>query len=270
MKISVFDKFGALNSKPVFDAFVKGASRLGHKIVHHDLNSDIFVIWSLLWAGRMSANKPIYDYAIANNIPVIVLEVGCLNRNNTWRIGLNNLHYVPNNIDSNRRKLFDIELKPWKTSGSGILICGQRTHSELWKYGDMNTWLNDTINMLHTKTSEPIYFRPHPRDNSYIDYQHIIKPIKLPGSYDDYDFLIQLSDFKLIINMSSNTGILSVINGLPTITDKNSMAYPMSSTIDDIRTPNRELWFDQLCNTEWTVEEISKSKPIENILIDLF
>ena len=52
-KFNLHERFGALNSKPVFDAFHAGANALGHDVV---VNGDdgIDVIWSVLWNGRMA------------------------------------------------------------------------------------------------------------------------------------------------------------------------------------------------------------------------
>ena len=66
MKLSIFPNFGALNSIPVFEAFKQGAKNIGYEVVTHDLNADVYVIWSVLWHGRMAQNKPIWDYAKKN------------------------------------------------------------------------------------------------------------------------------------------------------------------------------------------------------------
>ena len=63
MKFSIFPKFGALNSKPVFDAFVEGARKLKFQVTEHDMSADVYVIWSVLWQGRMSKNKEVWDQA---------------------------------------------------------------------------------------------------------------------------------------------------------------------------------------------------------------
>ena len=59
MKISLFTQFGALNSRPVFDAFSQGCQKHGLRVVENDTDAEIFVIWSVLWHGRMKANQKI-------------------------------------------------------------------------------------------------------------------------------------------------------------------------------------------------------------------
>ena len=60
MKFNLHERFGALNSKPVFDAFHAGANALGHDVVVNG-NDGIDVIWSVLWNGRMAGNQAIWE-----------------------------------------------------------------------------------------------------------------------------------------------------------------------------------------------------------------
>ena len=73
MKFGLWTAYGALNSKSVFEAFAKGASKLGHNVVVNE-EADIEVIWSILWHGRMARNKLIWDRNRKENKPIIVLE----------------------------------------------------------------------------------------------------------------------------------------------------------------------------------------------------
>ena len=83
MKFSLWTNYGALNSRPVFDAFRSGAVALGHSCVDNDSHSDVDVIWSVLFSGRMAPNKAIWERNVAQSKPTIVLEVGGIKRNNT-------------------------------------------------------------------------------------------------------------------------------------------------------------------------------------------
>ena len=53
MIFGTFNKFGALNSKPVFEAFSNSVKDRGWIVSEHNLNADVAVIWSVLWNGRM-------------------------------------------------------------------------------------------------------------------------------------------------------------------------------------------------------------------------
>ena len=60
MKFSLWKQYGALNSKPVFDAFAHSLMANGHDVVWNNPVSDVDVIWSVLWNGRIAANKTIW------------------------------------------------------------------------------------------------------------------------------------------------------------------------------------------------------------------
>jgi len=88
MKISLWRQYGALNSKPVFDAFEHSAVSAGHTVVYNDPSADVNVIWSVLFNGRMAGNKNIWD----QSKPTIVLEVGGIQRGVTWKVALNGIN----------------------------------------------------------------------------------------------------------------------------------------------------------------------------------
>ena len=89
MRFGIFNKFGALNSQPVFEAFELGLKQLGLEYQSHDVNADVAVIWSQVWAGRMQGNQQVWQYFRNNHRPVVVLEVGLLDRGKTWKVGVN-------------------------------------------------------------------------------------------------------------------------------------------------------------------------------------
>src|SRR6056300_2044281 len=97
MIFCLYTDYGALNSKPVFDAFAKSLLDAGHTVIynepyrvggHYD-NYDVAVIWSVLWHGRMAKNKTVWEHYINTNIPVLVVEVGMIHRGTTWKICIN-------------------------------------------------------------------------------------------------------------------------------------------------------------------------------------
>lgn len=280
MKLSIFPRFGAQNSRPVFAAFEKGAKKIGFEVVEHDMTADTFVIWSVLWHGKMSQNKPIWDFANKNRKGLLILEVGCIKRNETWRVGLNhinNLGFFGNNINliPNRSKQLGIELKPWSMSGDNILICGQHSKSEQWvNRADPLSHLKYSIDEIKKHTTRPIVFRPHPRDYHWaqnFSYRgvKVRLPRKVEGSYDDFDFDDDLKNAWAVVNVSSNTGILSIINGVPAYVSDESLAYPVAnhdfSNIENPKRPRREEWLEKLCHTEWTINEIAQGTPLDRI-----
>jgi hypothetical protein len=86
MRFRLYREYGALNSRPVFDAFEQGLKSLGHEIVN--TSDGIPVIWSVLWNGRMTHNEKIYQ----TQQPIVIIEVGNLHRGKTWRVSLNHIN----------------------------------------------------------------------------------------------------------------------------------------------------------------------------------
>jgi hypothetical protein len=280
MKLSIFPRFGAQNSKSVFAAFEQGAKKLGHEVVEHDITADVMVIWSVLWHGRMAANKQIWDQAKKLGKSIIVLEVGCLNRGTTWKVGLhhvnNNGYFGPSNsIISDRSRKLGVHLKSWTMKGTNILICAQHTKSEQWSLMPSPIdWLKTTIDTIKHHTDKPIVLRPHPRDWQWaanFSYKDVIvkMPKQLQGTYDDFDFDADLKNAWAVVNPSSNTGILSIIDGVPAFVTHASLAASVGnldfSYIDSPQRPRREEWLEWLCHTEWTVEEIASGVPLKRL-----
>jgi len=274
-KFKLYREFGALNSEPVFRSFEQGAKSLGLEISEsHDA---IPVIWSVLWRGRMSANRQIYENCQKLNLPIIIIEVGNFYRGQTWRISINNVNRLgifsnEDDLDHNRPKKLGIELENFQEfRRPEILITGQHEQSLQWQdQPSMNDWVFDLIKKIRNYTDRKIVFRPHPRCHTNIVHKDIVvmKPKKVEGTYDDYDFKSN-SNYHCVINHNSGPAVQAAINGIPIICDNSSLAYPVSQQIKHIEQlvdVDREEWLIKLCHTEWTIDEVSKGIPIKRLL----
>jgi len=276
MKFGLWTAYGALNSKPVFEAFSIGLQKLGHTFVENQ-TADVDVIWSVLWNGRMHKNKAIWDTAMDSQKTIIVLEVGGLKRGYTWRLGLNGVnnagYFGEKGNDSTRRKKLGIELTEWKNNDGPILIASQHNKSGQWKNDrQMYNWLSDTISQIQTLTDKQIILRPHPRCNIANNFENknivIQRPKKIIQSYDDYD--LTFSNIHCVINWSSNPGIQAAISGIPVFVGPYSLAYEVSNknldTILNPFKPDRTQWINDLVYTEWTTSEIASGYPLSRLL----
>ena len=277
MRFSFFREYGAMNSTPVFDAFERSLLDAGHTVLGDDMHSDVAVIWSVLWNGRMVGNKPIWEYFQKTGRNVIVLEVGGIKRGTTWKVGLNGInrdaYFGSNNNNSDRYRLLGLSLKPWKDAGKFILICGQHDKSLQWQdMPRMSTWIMNTIDEIQKYTDLPIVFRPHPRcplPDIERQYQNVYRdsPVKITGSYDDFN--LSFKDCHAVISWSSNPGPLAVINGVPVFTGPSSLAYNVANTdlakIEYPDKPNRKQWLNDYAHTEFTIDEITQGIPLKNL-----
>ena len=281
MRFNLHEKFGALNSKPVFDAFHAGANALGHDVV---VNGDdgVDVIWSVLWNGRMGRNRAIWERNVSQSKPTIVLEVGGIKRGTTWKVGLNGINrdafFGDAGNDSRRSNLLDLRLKPWRSDGEFILLCGQHEKSEQWRNQPrMSQWVMDTIENIQAHTDRPILFRPHPRCRLPAiehQYKNVYRqePVQISGTYDDFD--MNFNNIYCTVSWTSNPGIHSVIEGVPAYTSNSSLAWDVSikslTNINNLPLPDRTQWLNDYAWTEFTTEEIASSLPHKRLTSKLF
>jgi len=282
MIFGLFKQHGALNSVPVFSAFEQGVRHLGHTAHDNDLNADVAVIWSVLWYGRMSKNKAVWDHFTKQSKPIIVLEVGALKRNVTWKVavgGINNEAYFGHatNNDNARLTALGINIQDWKDTkeDNSIIICGQHQASHQWRnMPPVSDWISNTIQEIRQYTDRPIKVRSHPRYpfNFNNKESNVVEsmPKRIDIVQDFYDFGTELSTAHCVVNWSSNPAIEAVLDGVPVFTGPDSLAHAVANySFDTIETPlkpNRQQWANDLAYTEWTVDEIAKSTPLNRIL----
>lgn len=272
MRFRLYREHGALNSKPVFDAFEQGARSLGHEIVNSD--DAIPVIWSVLWQGRMQANQAIYKKFRNLNKPVVIIEVGNLKRGHTWRICVNHINGLGDfgnfqELDLNRPQKLGISLQPVKENRrQEILIASQHRASLQWEgMPSMSQWVEDTVKKIRNHSDRKIVVRPHPRSPISINVPGVTIeiPKQIPGSYDDFDIDY---NYHCVINHNSGPAVQAVIYGTPVICDSTSLAGNLSGKfeeIESIQLSDRTDWFLNLCHTEWTVPEIAQGIPLKRL-----
>ena len=243
-------------------------------VVENSMDADAALIWSVLWYGKMGANKRVWDHYRAQNKPVIVIEVGGLIRNTTWKLGINGINrdadfavdaYMP----GDRVKKFGIILQPWKQDGEYILICGQHGHSEQWRnMPDMDTYYRNTITEIRKVTDKPIVVRSHPRYRESLHWACDMQWYKEQGvtwnipkhvqqTYDSFDLEHMLKHTHFTVSHSSNAGITSIIHGVPAVVSESSLAYEVGSKMDSwLSKPDRHNWLNRMTYTEWFADEI--------------
>jgi hypothetical protein len=287
MIFCLYTDYGALNSKPVFEAFAKSITDAGHTVIYnepyrvmdHYSNYDVAVIWSVLWNGRMTHNKQVWEQNRKLNRPVIVLEVGGIERGTTWKVGLNGInrdaYFGDKDNDRTRADNLGLVCKPWRSNGDFILVCGQHDKSLQWQnMPRMSNWFLNTYDEIRKYTQRPIVFRPHPRCR----LEHIERGLKnvyrqepqhVNGTYDDFD--MGFSNVWATVSYSSNPGTHSCINGVPAFVSTHSLAYDVGNDIDflyDIENPlmpDRQQWLNDYAHTEYTIEEISHGIPLNHL-----
>ena len=273
MKISHFPSNLPNNASEVYPQLVDAIQNTD-TLVENDMDADAALIWSVLWFGKMGANKAVWDHYRARNKPVIVIEVGGLIRNETWKLGINGINrdadfavepYMP----GDRVKKFGIVLQPWQQGGEYILICGQHGHSEQWRnMPDMDTYYRNTIAEIRKVSDKPIVVRSHPRYRESLHWACEMQWYKEQGvtwnipkhvqqTYDSFDLEHMLKHTHFTVSHSSNAGINSIIQGVPAIVSESSLAYDVGTSMGGwLSKPDRHVWLNRMTYTEWFADEI--------------
>lgn len=275
MRMAYFTKQCAQNGTAVLNAFLTGCRQLGIELVENSLDADCAVIWSMVWSGRMRPNQPVYQHYRSNNKPVFVLEVGMLHRDRTWKLGVNGTtgHAVwPAVTDHKRYHKLALIARPWRRTGSEIVVTGQRGDSGQWGAVDPESWYKQVFEQLRSHTDRPIVFRPHPRFRYQLSLPVPVQtPHRLHSTYDSYDFENGLRRAWAVVNFNSGPGSQAVLHGVPAFVDASSLAAPVGSvdfsTIETPQQPDREQWLHQIAHTEWTVSELAAGMP-QKLLLD--
>jgi hypothetical protein len=249
------------------------------------MDADVAVIWSVLFQGNMSGNYKVWERFKAAGKPVIVLEVGAIKRNTTWRCGINGItgdaYHGPTGNGDDRFKLLGLELQPWREQNGHILICGQHDDSAQWQtHNDTSVakWIYNTVESWRAyDTQSTFLIRPHPRNKfswnelgppDRLGWSTFSQPKKIDGTYDDFDFEKVLENAKLVINYNSNPAIEAVLAGVPIMTHESSRCWPVANPIgytEQYVKPERQQWANDLCYTEWTEQEMATGEPFKRI-----
>lgn len=265
----------AKNSVPVLEAVLKALQNHGFKPVENSMDADMAFIWSVLWHGRMSQNKQVYEHYRSQQKPVIALDIGSLNRGVTWKIALNNITadgYYGNheNLDYDRPAKLGIKLKKQKSTSPYIIIAAQHRNSlQVKKLASVEQWITEKVQEIKKYTDRPIKIRPHPRSRlqqELLPKTAIIDtPNPLLGTYDSFDFR---TDVHAIVNYNSGPGIIAAINGCRPVVDTSSLAWPVAINLKNIEKPynvDATQWLVEICHTEYTLEEIEQGLWIKRL-----
>ncbi|WP_162913081.1 hypothetical protein [Rhodospirillaceae bacterium SYSU D60014] len=192
-----------------------------------------------------------------------------------FRVGLNGPFYntadfcnagAPSDRWEDLRREFDLELKPFRVTGSHILIVGQIPNDASLQGADIVAWMASTIHAVKQKTDRPIVVRPHPGTRP-IDLKRMMRSlsddrqvrIDLPPTGTIHD---ALTDCWACVTYSSSSAVDALLMGIPAIAiSPASIAWPVTDhDLDAVEDPTlypREQWLYDLCYAQWSPEEIA-------------
>ena len=265
--IAYFPLQTARNSQPVMSAVLACLQSQGIKAQANSWDSDAAIIWSMLWSGRMADNQKVWSHYRSLNRPVIVIDVGALYRNQTWKIAVNSISATgyyghTQNLDPARPRKLGISLAINLNRNPRIVIAAQHARSQqVASLISMQAWVQDQVQSLRQVTDRPIVIRSHPRSPlgrlENLPRDVILEtPVKIDNSYDSYNLAF---DCHAMVNYNSGPGIQAALAGTRPIVDQSSLAWPVGVDLAGLELPydvDRDQWLIEICHTEYTIEEI--------------
>ena len=247
---------------------LKSARDHGIKVQDNSQDADAVLLWSVLWTGRMRANRDIYEHYQASGRPVIIAEVGALRRNHTWKIAVDNVTRVgyyghEQDLDPDRPRKLGLAIQRTTNRADHVMIACQNSHSlQMAAVGDQAAWIQERITEIRRYSDRPIRVRPHPRSPLAITARAkavtIEIPRKIAHTYDDFDLDLNCH---AVVNINSGPGILAPLSSTPVMVDRTSLAWPINMTVQDIESPpdvDRDRWLIQMSHTEYLISEIEQ------------
>lgn len=198
--------------------------------------------------GVVPATKPLYEQARDDGRDVVYLDNAYFDQTREvyFRATLNRLqHDGEGESDGKRFDALRLDIKPWRTTGSHIVICPQSDQFMRDVIEYPGNWLHDTLKALRQLTDRELRVRPW-QGNKREWYR------TLP---DD------LADCWALVTYSSASAVTAILSGVPAIcTAEDTIARTMAGTLAQIEAPpmpdNRREWASIVADNQWTIDEM--------------
>lgn len=234
-----------------------------------------------------------YEYILNTGKPFIVSESEPFREYPGWlRFGWQDYgwcygNFNNENVGAERWNKFEnktkINIKPWKSAGSNILIMGQKEgDSALVRlydqgYKSFYDWAFKTIEQIRQITDRPIVVRPHPRGagkslNTFIRRINrfsnvtISNNVKRGGNQGGLGLDADLQNAHCVVTFNSLSSVEAVVRGIPVIAlDGGCMTWPIAhKSLSDIENINYNIdiqeWKNKIAYTFWNKLEVKSGE----------
>ena len=277
-----------LEKPAIINNFIKGVIACGDRgIVVNDytpIESDVAVVQGFVHPGsknmpHLNLRKNVFNKQVIENKRSIIVDSNLFlyadkgNSNKFLRYSYDGVfpntgEYCNEFPDPTRweliKKRLNIELQPWKKTGSYILICCQRDGGWSMTGQPLLPWVIKTITDIRKFSDRQIIIRFHPGDKNKLKHKRSIARYRLKNVSVSHEENI-LQDFKnahCVVNFNSSPAVAAAIEGVPTIVldPKKSQAASVShyklSDIENLKEFDRELWIQKMAQMHWTLDEL--------------
>ena len=267
----------------VLRRFGEGARRCGDtvEIVENVkiVNSDVAVMQGFVHQDISRPHLLLRRNILDSNPNTVVIDSNLFQFSNSelqnyyLRYSLNGIFpttgfYFDNKLDPARwqsiSQRLGINLVPYRSNGSHILVCLQRVDGWSMCGVDVQRWLDKTVKRIRSYSNRPIVVRKHPGDRrqNSLTFSKDYTVSTSPSILDDF------KNCWATVTYNSSPGVASLINGVPVfVTDpvpQQSQTWPICNTdlsqIENPLMPDRQEWIDSVCQSHWNDDEVASGE----------
>jgi len=224
--------------------------------------------------------KKIIDILKSQNTPSIFVDSNILHysrKEHEWhRYSLNTVYpdtgtYFFKDIDPSKWNIFsnwhNVALKPWRSTGSHILILAQRPKG-FNMFTDQDQWLTNTIATIRQFSQRPIMVRMHPGDGSrFKQIEKLQKRYGISISISEHEGIREaLQDCWCSVGYASTPNVVSAIEGIPVYVQEPTKSWAQDVCFNDLSQienppiPDRSQWIHKISNIHWSNDEVKSGK----------
>lgn len=261
MKIVLYDKEQTDILKPVIDAMYEGLKFMNLDVGIKGPETGNYEI-AVCWGWRKGLKE------FSKGKQVLVMEHGYMIDRNEWiSLGWNGLNnnadFLNKDVPNDRwERLFKSYMKPWKTGGEYILLCGQVPGDMSLKRRNLTRWYGEVAQLASRAYKLPVVWRPHPLDkkNRTLTIKNTTMDVGTPLEES-------LKGAAAIMAFNSNSLINGVMAGVPPIAfDEGTMVWDLAAkNYEPLKRLDREDWGRKMGYTQWNLEEIANGTAIKHI-----
>jgi hypothetical protein len=268
------------NKVMLMDNFAEGVQAMGDSVVEFKDNTlpNIHLDAGFVLGYTLEDNfrKKIINQLALKNIPSIFVDSNILHYarpEHEWhRYSLNSVYpdigtYFFKDYDVNKWQEFSswhsVDLRPWRSSGTHILVLAQRPKG-FNMFTDQDEWLANTIATIRKYSQRPIMVRMHPGDGTR--FKQIEKLQKRYGNgitiSEHENIKDALKDCWCSVGYASTPNVVSAIEGVPVYVEEPEKSWAKDicftdlSQIENPPTPDREIWSYKIANIHWSNSEV--------------
>ena len=169
---------------------------------------------------------------------------------------------------NNIKRDYDMDLKPWRSTGNHILITLQRPMGWSMRGYNLMKWLEETFTKIRTYSDRPVVIRWHPGDwKNFSNYAPLLKKYNATISPQERHITEDLINCWALVCHNSTPSAVAPIEGIPAfITDDPSysqggdVANTDFSKLENPILADREQWIKKLAQCHWSFDDTKSGR----------